>query len=99
MDFYSRQAGARSQTRWLIIAFTIAVLLIVLALDFVLFTAFGMAESGRNLSALELVARKPGLAFFCTVLALSGETQDSGSGRYYETRDGSWVQRFGLTWI
>jgi hypothetical protein len=34
-----------------------------------------------------------------TVLALSGETQDSGSGRYYETRDGSWVQRFGLTWI
>ncbi len=46
-------------------------LLIVLALDFVLFTAFGMAEPGRHLSALEFVARKPGLAFFCTVLALS----------------------------
>jgi hypothetical protein len=34
-----------------------------------------------------------------TVLALTGQTYGHGSGRYYETRDGFWVVRFGLMLI
>jgi Zn-dependent protease with chaperone function len=38
VDFYSRQAAARGQSRWLVFAFIVALLAVALALDFVLFT-------------------------------------------------------------
>ena len=44
MDFYSRQAQARKQTRWLVLAFVVAMLLVALALDLVLFAAFSFAN-------------------------------------------------------
>ncbi len=48
MDFYSRQAQARRQTRWLVVPFIVAMLLVVVALDLVLFAAlFALADPER----------------------------------------------------
>jgi Zn-dependent protease with chaperone function len=71
MDFYTRQAQARSQTRRLIVAFAVAILLVVLALDVLLFTLFGFAsEDSSGASPLQFVQRNPSAAFFCTLLVL-----------------------------
>ena len=45
MDFYSRQAAARGQSRWLVCAFFLALLAVALSLDFVLFTFLAARES------------------------------------------------------
>jgi Zn-dependent protease with chaperone function len=65
VDFYSRQAAARGQTRWLVFLFAISLLAIALALDFVLFTFFS-ARNGQGLSALDYARSNPGQALFCT---------------------------------
>ncbi len=71
MDFYSRQAQARSQTRWLVVAFIVAILLVVIALDLVLFTAFGFASvDSPGAAPLQFVGRNPGVAVFCTLAVL-----------------------------
>lgn len=71
MDFFSRQAKARSQTRWIVIAFIVAVLLVVIGLDVVLFSLFGLVdEQGRSPSPLQFAARNPGVALFCTLVIL-----------------------------
>ncbi len=67
----ARQAGARSQTRWLVIAFVVSMLLVAVALDLVLFTAFGFANTENPaVSPLDFVARRPGAALFCTLVVL-----------------------------
>jgi Zn-dependent protease with chaperone function len=72
MDFYSRQAQARSQTRWLVIGFIVAITLVVIALDLVLFTAFGFATPGStSLAPWQFIERKPGAALFCTLVVLA----------------------------
>jgi Zn-dependent protease with chaperone function len=71
MDFYTRQAQARRQTRWLVTAFIVAILLVVIALDLVLFTAFGFASAGNPASApLQFIERHPGTALVCTLVVL-----------------------------
>ena len=71
MDFYSRQAEARKQTRWLVIAFIVSMLLVVIALDLVLFTLFGFASADHPASApLQCIERQPGAAFICTLVVL-----------------------------
>ncbi|HEY6923169.1 MAG TPA: M48 family metalloprotease, partial [Steroidobacteraceae bacterium] len=69
MDFYSRQAAARGQSRWLVFAFTVALLAVALALDFVLFT-FIASRNGYGLSALDYAAQNPGEVVFCTLVVM-----------------------------
>ena len=45
MDFFARQAEARRQTRWFVVIFVLAVLLVVVGLDLLIFTAFGIATA------------------------------------------------------
>jgi len=76
MDFYSRQAQARKQTRWLVLAFIVSMLLVAVALDLVLFVALSFAspdlEQGAfTLSPIQFAADHPGTAVFCTLLVLS----------------------------
>ncbi len=76
MDFYSRQAEARKQTRWLILAFFVAMLLVAVALDLVLFTALSFSspdlEQGTfTLSPVAYASNHPGAALFCTLLVLA----------------------------
>ena len=70
MDFYSRQAAARGQTRWLIFAFTLALLAVALALDFVLFTFLAGRSVGYGLSALDYARANPQQVVLCTLLVM-----------------------------
>jgi len=70
VDFYSRQAAARGQTRWLIFAFILALLAIALALDFVLFTFLAGRSVGYGLSALDYARANPQQVVLCTLLVM-----------------------------
>jgi hypothetical protein len=47
MDFYARQEAARRTTRWLLVAFLISVVLVVLAVDAVVAFAMSAADPTR----------------------------------------------------
>ena len=53
MNFFEHQARARRQTRWLIVAFVVATILFVLAIDIVLLVAMGGLGDGRSQVASE----------------------------------------------
>ncbi len=54
MDFYSRQADARRQSRWLLLGFLVSVALVVVAIDVVVI--FAVLASGHEGSVAALVA-------------------------------------------
>jgi Zn-dependent protease with chaperone function len=70
VDFYSRQAAARGQSRWLVFAFIVALLGVAVALDLVLFTFLAGRSSYYGFNALDYVAANPGQAVFCTLLVM-----------------------------
>jgi Zn-dependent protease with chaperone function len=70
VDFYSRQAAARGQTRWLVFAFIVALLAVALALDFVLFTFLAGRSHYYGLSALEYARANPGQVALSTLLVM-----------------------------
>jgi Zn-dependent protease with chaperone function len=71
VDFYTRQVEARRQTRWLVISFVLAVIVVVCALDLVLFTLLGLGnERQPTRSPWLFIQQNPGTAFFCTLLVL-----------------------------
>jgi Zn-dependent protease with chaperone function len=70
VDFYSRQAAARGQTRWLVFAFVVALLAIALALDFVLFTFLAGRSHYYGLSALDYARANPGQVVLSTLLVM-----------------------------
>jgi Zn-dependent protease with chaperone function len=72
LDFFARQAAARRQTRWLLWAFLLAVAIVVVALDTVVFTLLSMYEEGdRFVSPPEFALRYPGAAIGTTLLILA----------------------------
>ena len=96
MDFYTRQAGARRQTRWLVISFFISMLLVALALDLVLFTLFGFANDRNPAnSPLQFAMRNPGVALFCT-LAVMGVIGISSLFKSMQLRGGGSVVALGM---
>jgi Zn-dependent protease with chaperone function len=77
VDFYSRQAAARGQTRWLVIAFVLSLLAVTLALDLVAFFAFGVTHRDLDgqrapMGPLQYVLTNPGTAFAWTLFILGG---------------------------
>ena len=77
VDFYSRQAAARSQTRWLVIGFVAALLAVTLALDLVAFFAFGVTHRdlyGQRvpMGPLEYALTNPGSALSWTLFIVAG---------------------------
>ncbi len=70
MDFYSRQAAARGQSRWLVLAFVLSLLAVAIALDFVLFTFLAGRSGEYGFSALDYAAANPGAAVFCTLAVM-----------------------------
>jgi Zn-dependent protease with chaperone function len=70
VDFYSRQAAARGQTRWLVFAFIVALLAVALALDFVLFTFLASRSHYYGLSALDYAHANPGQVVLSTLLVM-----------------------------
>ena len=68
MDFFARQEAARRTTRWLLVAFLISVVLVVLAIDAVVVLLFGAAEPdasptaavlGTSVVVLAIISRNP----------------------------------------
>jgi Zn-dependent protease with chaperone function len=71
VDFYSRQAAARGQSRWLVIGFVLSLLAVALALDLVLFTFLASARANRpDIAPLEFAALNPGVAIASTVIVM-----------------------------
>jgi Zn-dependent protease with chaperone function len=95
VDFYSRQAAARSHTRWLVVGFLLSLIAVTVALDLVLFTAMGATtrnELGLRAPVGPLVyaALNPGSAFFCTLVIL-GTLGLSSAYKSLELRGGGGV--------
>jgi Zn-dependent protease with chaperone function len=70
VDFYSRQAAARGQSRWLVFIFILALLAVALALDLVLFTFLAGRGHYFSFNALDYVAANPGQAVTSTLLVM-----------------------------
>jgi Zn-dependent protease with chaperone function/uncharacterized tellurite resistance protein B-like protein len=71
VDFFSRQAAARSQTRWLVIGFILSLLAVALALDLVLFTFLASSRAHAvDIDPLGFAAQNPGAAIFSTLLVM-----------------------------
>ena len=51
MNFFAQQDHARRQTRWLVVLFILAVLVIVVAVDFALLLAFGTFSAAQDTAA------------------------------------------------
>ena len=90
MDFYSRQAAARGQSRWLVFSFIVALLAVALALDFVLFTFIASRNSYYGFNALGYAAANPGEVVFCT-LAVMGVLGIASLYKSMELRGGGGV--------
>jgi Zn-dependent protease with chaperone function len=72
LDFFARQAAARRQTRWLLWAFLLAVAVVVVALDTVVFTLLSMYQDGeRFVSPPEFAVLYPKAAIVTTLLILA----------------------------
>jgi Zn-dependent protease with chaperone function len=71
LDFYSRQVEARRQTRWLVVAFSVAIIAVVCALDLVLFTVLALGDERHQQSPLQYAMEHQGTAFLCTLLVLA----------------------------
>ena len=72
MDFYSRQVEARRQTRWLVVAFIIAMIVVVGVLDVVLLTLLSAAHREQpGFAPLDYVTSNPAAAFFCTLVVVA----------------------------
>ncbi|MBV9913658.1 MAG: M48 family metallopeptidase [Sinobacteraceae bacterium] len=71
MDFYARQAAARGQTRWLVLAFIASLLAVALALDLVIFSFFSSAAARHaDLAPLQFARLNPGAALLSTLLVM-----------------------------
>lgn len=71
MDFYTRQAAARSQSRWLVMGFVLALLAVAFALDLVLFTFLAKAGPEQDISSpLDFAAHNPGAALASTLIVM-----------------------------
>jgi len=95
VDFYSRQAAARSHTRWLVVGFLLSLIAVTVALDLVLFTAMGAGSRNElgfraPVGPLVFAALNPGSALFCTLVIL-GTLGLSSAYKSLELRGGGGV--------
>ena len=65
MDFYARQEAARRTTRWLLLAFLVSVVLVVLAIDAIVMVLLGSAEPGASTGGAVLFTTVVVLAIIC----------------------------------
>ena len=74
MDFFARQAATRRQSRWMVFLFVIAVIAIVIAIDFVVVTTvaiLSVQDDGGLLASPDMsLSRYPMVVLFSTVVVL-----------------------------
>jgi Zn-dependent protease with chaperone function len=74
MDFFARQAATRRQSRWMVLLFVLAVIAIVVAIDFVVVSTvaiLSVKDGGGLLASQDMsLARYPLVILFSTLLVL-----------------------------
>src|SRR5579871_5082551 len=68
LDFYARQAAARGQSRWLVVAFFLSLLAVAVALDIVIFSFFSAQEYRGGIAPLRFAAEHPSTALVSTLM-------------------------------
>jgi len=72
VDFYAYQAAARRQTRWLVVAFIVAVTAVVVALDTVFMLVLAARDpTNPGLTPLQYAAEHPDSVFGCSLLVVA----------------------------
>jgi Zn-dependent protease with chaperone function len=72
VNFFENQDHARRQTRWLVVLFIFAVIAIIVAVDFALLLAFGLANLDQEVSVLSIHGLTSNLPLLMTGAVASG---------------------------
>ena len=71
-DFYAHQAAARRQTRYLVLAFVLTLVSVVVVLDLVVFTLFGGRDAnGESLGPIAAAQQHPGAVLGVSLVLLA----------------------------
>ena len=93
MDFFARQEAARRTTRWLLVAFLISVVLVVLAIDTVVVFLFGAAEPETSPAAAVLGTSVVVLAIICGASLFKTLSLRAGGGAVARSLGGTRIER------
>ena len=93
MDFFARQEAARRTTRWLLVAFLISVVLVVLAIDAVVFFLFGAAEPDASPAAAVFGTSVVVLAIICGASLFKTLSLRAGGGAVARSLGGTRIER------
>ena len=93
MDFFARQEAARRTTRWLLVAFLISVVLVVLAIDTVVVLLFGAAEPDTSPAAAVLGTSVVVLAIICGASLFKTLSLRAGGAAVARSLGGTRIER------
>jgi Zn-dependent protease with chaperone function len=93
MDFFARQEAARRTTRWLLAAFLISVVLVVLAIDAVVVLLFGAAEPDASPTAAVLGTSVVVLAIICGASLFKTLSLRAGGAAVARSLGGTRIER------
>ena len=93
MDFYARQDAARRTTRWLLLAVLVSVVLVVLAVDAVVFVLLGTSDSGGSPAGAITFTTVAVLAIICGASLFKTLSLRSGGGVVARSLGGTRVER------
>jgi len=93
MDFFARQEAARRTTRWLLVAFLISVVLVVLAIDAVVVLLFGAAEPDASPTAAVLGTSVVVLAIICGASLFKTLSLRAGGAAVARSLGGTRIER------
>jgi Zn-dependent protease with chaperone function len=93
MDFFARQEAARRTTRWLLVAFLISVVLVVLAIDTVVVLLYGAAEPDASPAAAVLGTSVVVLAIICGASLFKTLSLRAGGGAVARSLGGTRIER------
>jgi Zn-dependent protease with chaperone function len=93
VDFYSRQAEARSQSRWFLAAFLLSVALVVVAINFVIVTAVVAGGHEGSIAGVVVATTTLTLAIICGASAYRVLSLRGGGGVVARSLGGTRVDR------
>jgi Zn-dependent protease with chaperone function len=93
VDFYARQEAARRTTRWLLLAFLVSVVLVVLAVDAVVFVLLGTAESSGSTAGAITFTTVVVFAIICGASLFKTLSLRAGGGVVARSLGGTRVER------
>jgi Zn-dependent protease with chaperone function len=93
VDFYARQEAARRTTRWLLLGFLVSVVLVVLAVDAVVFALLGAADPGTSPAGALIFTTVVVLAIICGASLFKTLSLRSGGGVVARSLGGTRVER------